>query len=147
MNRPLSSSTGSRTLGADAIEAPLIRIEPPEDLGPLRDAARAPDAFDWIVFTSTNAVDAFMKALLEGEGDVRMLKGPRLCAVGAGTAEKLARYSIKVDLVPGEFRSEAVVAALAATGPVAGVRVLLPSRRHRPGGSGRPTASGRRRRD
>ena len=114
------------TLGADAIEAPLIRIEPPEDLGPLRDAARAPDAFDWIVFTSTNAVDAFMKALLEGEGDVRMLKGPRLCAVGAGTAEKLARYSIKVDLVPGEFRSEAVVAALAATGPVAGVRVLLP---------------------
>ena len=114
------------TLGADAIEAPLIRIEPPEDLGPLRDAAAAPDAFDWIVFTSTNAVDAFMKALFEGEGDVRMLKGPRLCALGAGTAEKLASYSIKVDLVPGEFRSEAVVAALAAAGPVAGVRVLLP---------------------
>ena len=113
-------------LGADAIEAPLIRIEPPEDPGPLRDAAAAPDAFDWIVFTSTNAVDAFMNALLEGEGDVRMLKGPRLCAVGAGTAEKLARYSIKVDLVPGEFRSEALVAAIKAAGPVDGVRVLLP---------------------
>ena len=113
-------------LGADAIEAPLIRIEPPEDPGPLRDAAEAPDAFDWIVFTSTNAVDAFMKALLEGEGDVRMLKGPRLCAVGAGTAEKLGHYGIKVDLVPGEFRSEALVAALMAAGPVDGARVLLP---------------------
>jgi uroporphyrinogen III methyltransferase/synthase len=113
-------------LGADAIEAPLIRIAPPDDLGPLRDAAAAPDAFDWIVFTSVNAVDAFMKALLEGERDVRILKGLRLCAVGAGTAEKLAQHGIKVDLVPGEFRAEAVVAALTAAGPVDGVRVLLP---------------------
>jgi len=113
-------------LGADAIEAPLIRIAPVDDFGPLRDAAATPDAFDWIVFTSVNAVDAFMKALLEGDRDVRMLKGPRLCAVGAGTAEKLAQYAIKVDLVPGEFRAEAVVAALMAAGPVDGVRVLLP---------------------
>ena len=113
-------------LGADAIEAPLIRIAPPDDLGPLMEAAAAPDAFDWIVFASMNAVDAFMKALLDGGRDVRMLKGPRLCAVGTGTAEKLAHYGIKVDLVPGEFRAEAVVAALAAAGPLAGSRVLLP---------------------
>ena len=114
------------TLGADAIEAPLIRIEPPEDLGPLREAAARPDAFDWIVFTSTNAVAAFMRALLEGEGDIRMLKGPRLCAVGTGTAEKLAHYGIRVDLVPGEFRSEALVSAIKAAGQVDGARVLLP---------------------
>lgn len=113
-------------LGAEAIEAPLIRIAPADELGPLRDAAATPDAFDWIVFTSTNAVDAFMKALLEGERDVRMLKGPRLCAVGTGTAEKLAQYGIKVDLVPGEFRAEALVSAITAAGPVDGVRVLLP---------------------
>lgn len=113
-------------LGADVIEAPLIRIEPPDDLGPLRDAAAGAGTFDWIVFASTNAVDAFMTALLDGDGDVRDLKGPRLCAVGAGTAERLAGYGIKVDLVPGEFRSEALVAAITATGPVDGARVLLP---------------------
>ena len=113
-------------LGADAIEAPLIRIEPPEDLGPLRDAAATAGAFDWIVFTSTNAVNAFMKALLEGDGDVRTLRGPRLCAVGTGTAEKLATYGIKVDLVPGEFRSEALVSTIKAAGRVDGARVLLP---------------------
>jgi uroporphyrinogen III methyltransferase/synthase len=113
-------------LGADAIEAPFIRIEPPEDLGPLQEAAAAPDAFDWIVFASTNAVDAFMKALLDGDGDVRSMKGPRLCAVGPGTAARLARYGIKVDLLPGEFRSEALVAAITAAGPVSGARVLLP---------------------
>ncbi|MSO45975.1 MAG: uroporphyrinogen-III C-methyltransferase [Acidobacteria bacterium] len=113
-------------LGADAIETPLIRIAPPDDLGPLMEAAATPDAFDWIVFTSVNAVAAFMKALFDGGHDVRMLKGPRLCAVGTGTAEKLAQYGIKVDLVPGEFRAEAIVAALTAPGPVDGIRVLLP---------------------
>ena len=113
-------------LGAEAIEAPLIRIEPPDDLGPLRDAAAAPDAFDWIVFTSMNAVDAFMKALLDGKRDVRILKGPCLCAVGAGTAEKLTQYGIKVDLVPGDFQAEALVSAITTAGPVDGVRVLLP---------------------
>lgn len=113
-------------LGADAIEAPMIRIAPPEDAAPLQHAAAAPDAFDWIVFTSANAVDAFMRALLDDGRDIRALKGPRLCTVGAGTAEKLAQHGIRVDLVPDEFRAEAVVAAIVSQGPVEGARVLLP---------------------
>ena len=48
-----------------------------------------------------------MTALLDGTRDVRALKGPRLCTVGTGTAERLARYGIKVDLMPDEFRAEA----------------------------------------
>ena len=113
-------------LGAEAVEAPMIRIEPPEDPSALLDAAAHPDAFDWIVFTSINAVEAFMTALLDGNRDLRMLKGPRLCAVGTGTAEKLAQYGIKVDLVPDEFRAEAVMTSLARLGPIEGARVLLP---------------------
>jgi uroporphyrinogen III methyltransferase/synthase len=113
-------------LGAEPVEAPMIRIAPPEDPGPLLEAAARPEAFDWIVFASSNAVDAFMTALLDGHRDVRSLKGPRLCATGSGTAEALARYGIKVDLVPVEFRAEGVVAALVALGPLEGVRVLLP---------------------
>src|SRR5215212_2599322 len=50
-------------MGADAIEAPMIRFMPPEDYGPLDDAcARAPE-FDWIVFASAHAVDAFFDRL------------------------------------------------------------------------------------
>lgn len=113
-------------LGADAVEAPMIRIEPPEDPTALLSAAADPAAFDWIVFTSANTVDAFMRALLDGNRDVRMLKGPRLCAVGTGTADKLSQYGIKVDLVPDEFRGEAVTAAMAASGPLEGARVLFP---------------------
>ncbi|MEQ1574409.1 MAG: uroporphyrinogen-III C-methyltransferase [Vicinamibacterales bacterium] len=113
-------------LGADAVEAPMIRIVPPEDPEPLLRAAAEPDAFDWIVFSSANGVDAFMAALVHGDRDIRALKGPRLCTVGTGTAERLARYGIKVDLVPEEFRAEAVVAALATQGLLAAARVLLP---------------------
>jgi uroporphyrinogen III methyltransferase/synthase len=113
-------------LGAEAIEAPMIRIAPPEDPTPLAEAAVQPDAFDWIVFTSPNAVDAFMKSLLEQHGDVRALKGPRLCAIGTGTAERLAKHAIKADLVPADFRAEGVVAALKDSGPIEGTRVLFP---------------------
>jgi uroporphyrinogen III methyltransferase/synthase len=113
-------------MGADAVEAPMIRIEPPDDPSALLRAASEPAAYDWIVFTSVNAVEAFMHALLDGERDVRALKGPKLCTVGSGTAERLSRFGIKVDLVPDEFRAEAVLQALARHTPLDGLRVLLP---------------------
>lgn len=113
-------------LGAEAIEAPMIRIVPPEDDAPLKKAARNVASFDWVVFTSANAVDALMTALLDGARDIRSLAGPQLCTVGSGTAERLARYGIRVDLVPDEFRGEAVVAALSQHGAVEGARVLVP---------------------
>mgnify|MGYP001166124383 CR=1 FL=1 len=60
-------------LGAEAIASPLIHVTPPDDWEPLRTAAAAANTYDWIVFTSANAVASFMKALLESEHDVRLL--------------------------------------------------------------------------
>lgn len=114
------------TLGADTIEAPMIRITPPDDPTPLLQAAADPSSFDWIVFTSANSVEGFMTALLSHHRDVRALKGPRLCTVGPGTAERLRRYSVTADLLPDEYRAEAVTETLAASGPLDGARVLLP---------------------
>lgn len=113
-------------LGAEAIVAPMIRIVPPDDPAPLQRAAAGADVFDWIVFTSVNAVDAFMQAFLDGSRDLRALKGPGLCVVGTATAGRLATYGLKADLVPDEFRAEAVAAALARSGSLDGMRVLLP---------------------
>jgi uroporphyrinogen III methyltransferase/synthase len=104
----------------------MIRIMPPDDVEPLQRAAARADEFDWIVFTSSNAVEAFMGVLLSGDRDVRALKGPRLCTVGTATADKLASYGIKVDLVPAEFTADKVVEALARQGSLEGARVLLP---------------------
>jgi uroporphyrinogen III methyltransferase/synthase len=59
-------------------------------------------------------------------GDIRDLKGVRLCAIGPSTAQRLVRYGLRVDLTPPEARSEAVVGALQETGPLKGTRFLLP---------------------
>jgi uroporphyrinogen III methyltransferase/synthase len=113
-------------LGAEPVEAPMIRIAPPEDPTPLMDAAAGAAGFDWIVFSSANAVEAFMTALIDGQRDVRALAGPRLCTTGPGTAARLRRYGITVDLVPDEYRAEALAAAIVGAAPVRGARVLVP---------------------
>jgi len=113
-------------LGAMVIEAPTIRIVPPEDFGPLDAACAQAGSFQWIVFTSGNGVDYFMQRLQAGDGDVRDLKGTRLCAIGPGTADRLSRFGIKVDLMPAEYRAEAVLEALRTTGDLRGQRILLP---------------------
>jgi uroporphyrinogen III methyltransferase / synthase len=111
--------------GAQAVGAPAIRIAPPQDLAPLDAACAKASTFDWIVFTSANAVDHFMNRLLLN-GDVRDLHGVRLCTVGPSTAARLHRYGIRVDLTPGEFRADAVVEAMRGAGELQGTRVLLP---------------------
>jgi uroporphyrinogen III methyltransferase/synthase len=112
--------------GAEAIEAPMIRIGPPDDYGPLDDACESIHTFDWIVFASTNAVDVFVRRLLASPLDLRALKGVKLCAVGPATADRLAELGLKVDLVPAEYRAEGVVDALTSGRDVRDVRILLP---------------------
>lgn len=113
-------------LGAEAIEAPTMRIAPPADFAALDEACAAAGRYDWIVFTSANGVEAFMRRLLAGPGDVRALHGPRLCAVAPGTAERLGKWGIKVDLRPAEFRADAIIEALRGFGPIEGRSFLLP---------------------
>ena len=113
-------------MGAEAIEAPMIRILPADDYGPLDQACALVGAFDWIVFASANAVDAFIERLLRTGRDLRALGGVKLCVVGAATAERLARHGLKADLVPTEYRAEAVVRAISDTVDIRGLRMLLP---------------------
>jgi uroporphyrinogen III methyltransferase/synthase len=112
--------------GAEPIEAPMIRILPPEDYGALDEACASAAAFDSIVFSSANAVDAFVDRLLRSPLDLRVLHGVKLCAVGAATAARLAHFGLKVDLTPAEHRAEALVQAITEMGDVRGTRVLLP---------------------
>jgi len=113
-------------LGAEAVEAPMIRIVPPDDYRPLDDACAHVDAFDWIVFSSTNAVDAFFDRLLLSHRDVRALAGVKLCGVGPATGERLAVRGLKVDLTPEEYRAEGMLQAMAQYGGLEGARILLP---------------------
>src|SRR5262249_27968676 len=114
------------SLGAEPIEAPMIRIAPPDDFGPLDEAVARAHSYDWLIFTSVNTVDFFMRRLHAGRGDIRDLKGVKICAVGPATAERLARFGVRADLQPVEYRSESIVPLLRESGDLKGQRVLLP---------------------
>ncbi|HEY2907861.1 MAG TPA: uroporphyrinogen-III C-methyltransferase [Vicinamibacterales bacterium] len=112
--------------GADPIEAPMIRISPPADYQSLDDACARAGSFQWIVFSSTNAVDAFVERLLLTPQDLRVLHGVKLCAVGAATASRIAHFGLKVDLTPAEYRAEALLQAISNGADITGLEVLLP---------------------
>lgn len=112
--------------GAEAVEAPVLRIGPPADAGPLERAAAAVRSFDWVVLTSTNAVAALVGQVLTDAQDLRALAGPRICAVGPGTASRLHRFGVSPDLEPGDHRVAGVLAAMSDGNSLKGARVLLP---------------------
>ena len=112
-----------RGLGANTVELPVIEIGSAADGGvELSRAAARVGEFDWVAFTSANAVDRFFAALDELGSDTRAFGRVRVAAIGPGTAAALERRGIRADLVPGRFVAEAVVDAF-PSGPG---RVLLP---------------------
>jgi uroporphyrinogen III methyltransferase/synthase len=110
-------------LGAEALLAPTVTIGPPVDFAPLDGAIDRLGEFDWVAFTSGNGVRYFLDRLELRGLDLRALGPLKLAAIGPGTAEALARSRLKADLVPDEYRSEALAAALAER--AAGCRILL----------------------
>ena len=114
------------SLGAEAVEMPTIRIADPEDFGPLDEAIDQIGAFDWIVLTSVNAVGRFVDRLFERGGDIRDLKGIKICAIGAATAEEVRKCRVRVDLIPPKYVAESIVEALQKDGEIEGQRFLLP---------------------
>ncbi|HEU4641954.1 MAG TPA: uroporphyrinogen-III C-methyltransferase [Gemmatimonadaceae bacterium] len=113
-----------RALGADVIEAPAIRIEP-LDPAPLREALARTPAYDWLIVTSQNAVDAVWRALRASGRDARALATTKLAVVGPATAEALRAHGIEPDVVPSRFVAEGVVEALRARDDVLGARALF----------------------
>jgi uroporphyrinogen III methyltransferase/synthase len=114
-----------REAGADLIELPAIRIEPPESTAPLDEALVKLGSYDWIVFTSQNAVAAVFERLHKASRDARAFGRARVCAIGDETARVLREHGLVADLVPAESQAEGLVAAFAAE-DVQGRRFLLP---------------------
>lgn len=135
--------------GARVFFFPMIRIVPPEDRGPLnRAVARhiANPVYDWIIFTSANAVQPFVEAIESSSADPLghpridlrpALRPARILAVGPATADALARSGLRPDLVPDDFVGEGVLEALERELVLEGEwegsglgRVLLPRAAH-----------------
>jgi uroporphyrinogen III methyltransferase/synthase len=111
--------------GARVLQAPTIVIEPPASWELLDTALAALDSFTWVVFTSVNGV-AMVDRRLSARGLAwAAIARKRVAAIGPATAEALAEHGVRVELVPAEYRAEALVEGLRrVVGP--GDRVLLP---------------------
>ena len=113
-------------LGADVFEFPTIEIKPPENFGSLDEAIRTLDSFDWLIFTSVNGVDAFLKRLAHHGLDLRAVpRLTKLAVIGPATAKRVEEAGLRVDVTPEEYRAEALIGALAKDS-LRGKKVLIP---------------------
>jgi uroporphyrinogen III methyltransferase/synthase len=108
-------------LGADVIEAPAIRVEPPGSYSRLDRAVAKLHEFTWIVFTSANGVAAFVSRLRAAGLDARAFASAKVAAIGPGTARALSEIGIVPDLVPPSFTTNEIAKAF----PTGTGRVLL----------------------
>ncbi|GAC1328249.1 MAG: bifunctional uroporphyrinogen-III C-methyltransferase/uroporphyrinogen-III synthase [Mycobacteriales bacterium] len=102
-----------RALGATPVEVPTIAVEPPRTPAPMERAIKGlvSGRYQWVAFTSTNAVKAVREKLEEVGLDARAFAGVRIAAVGDATADALRAFGIRPDLEPtGEQSSEGLLA-------------------------------------
>ncbi len=112
-------------LGAQCLEAPAIKIVPPESYLELDKAVRELASYQWLIFTSVNGVEYFFSRLHEAKLDSRALAGLKVAAIGTQTAECLKNYGVLADVVPLEFRAEGIIEALSGL-IEPGMKVLIP---------------------
>ncbi len=103
-------------LGAEILEFPTIEIKPPVNYEEIDASIRNILSYDWLVFTSRNGVKYFFRRMFETGRDIRELKGIKICAIGAKTAEEIKKYGIQVDLMPAEFRAEGLIESFVQLG-------------------------------
>jgi len=114
-------------LGVDCVEFATIALEPPDSWQALDSAIDDLANFDWLLFTSINAIQFFFRRLFERQLDARVLAGIKIAVVGTATAAELQKYGLVADLLPGtEFTGEGLAATLIEQGVVTGRRFLLP---------------------
>jgi len=110
-----------RERGAEVLLLPAIAIAPPADPRALKQAAAHADQFDWIVFTSANAIRAFVAALGHAPGELHA----RIATVGSATRSAAENAGLAVSLTPEKYIAEALVESFGEE-ELAGQRILIP---------------------
>jgi len=104
-------------LGATVIRVPVIAITEPRSYAALDQALAQLQVYDWLIFTSANAVEVFQR---------RAASTPppnRIAAIGPATAKAIEKLGLHVDLIPPKHVAESLADAM--TEQVSGKRILL----------------------
>lgn len=113
-------------LGARTAVYPLLDLVPPDDSSALDATLGDLSGYDWILFSSAEAVRMVMGRIRAVGGDARRIRG-KVAAVGPATQAALLAFGIVADVVASERRQEGLASALAAAaGDLRGQAILLP---------------------
>jgi uroporphyrinogen III methyltransferase/synthase len=130
VERAASFAHALADLGAEPVALPVTRLVPTTGDHAEQVAAAISKLadYDWVVFTSANAVRRFTEELVARRLDARAYGGARIACVGPATAAALARRGVYADVVPGDRRDAVGVAeaVLDASTEPTGMRVLFP---------------------
>lgn len=113
-----------RLRAAEPVLFSAIEIHPPPDLAALHAAAQNVGSYDWVLFTSANGVDCFFQALARHGRDARAFGAALVGVIGPKTAQALARFGVRADLVADEYIGESLAESLLERGDVR--KVLIP---------------------
>jgi uroporphyrinogen III methyltransferase/synthase len=126
-----SLSSRLRGYGAEPEEVPTISVEPPRNPQQMDKAVRGlvEGRYEWIAFTSVNAVRAVWEKFDEHGLDARHFGGVKIACIGEATADAVRAFGIQPELIPaGDQSSEGLLAEFSPhdeiLDPVG--RVLLP---------------------
>ena len=118
-----SLSSQLRKLGADVLEIPFIEIRPPRSFRKLDTALQNLAAYDWLILTSVNGVDAMWERMNKLRLRKQALAHLKIAAIGPATRKAIEKRGARVDVVPEEYVAESVVKSLRRQ--VKGKRTLL----------------------
>jgi len=99
------------TRGANVVEFPTIEIETILNNN-LADSIQNIEQYDWLFFTSQNAVNIFFEELFSLKKDARALANIKIAVIGIATAKELFKYGIIPDVVPDEFVAESLLKSM-----------------------------------
>jgi uroporphyrinogen-III synthase len=137
ITRPLAQADGfaEKLIAArfEPIFFPVIEIRPMEDNIALERALSKLECYDWLVFTSVNAVEIVFDRIAREEETAMTMQSlfrsadngrrPKIAVIGPKTAEALQARGITPDFVPDEYVAESILPGL---GDMHGRWVLLP---------------------
>lgn len=102
-----------KALGGIPIVIPLLSIQSPRDLAPVKRAIRRLDTFNWLVLTSQNGVHRFFQFVKQENGSIQRIGHLKIAVVGEKTLQTLQSYGVSADVVPrDEFTAEALLDCL-----------------------------------